>query len=158
MHPRATNLSTRTLDVRRFGFDPAGALGSDNEYSGLAANRLPILASQDPGMHAPFGNVLGAEVTCEAFDRTIIHGLDRDRLVGPERRFLFAGRRLAPTRVWRAGAFPRGNHVVGQGVIPPFRWADCRLPGNRQRTAGACLEAARVHRAVSGESSHAGQV
>jgi hypothetical protein len=32
-------------------------------------------------MHAPFGNVLRAEVTCEAFDRTIIHRLGRDRLV-----------------------------------------------------------------------------
>lgn len=31
-----------------------GALGSTNEYSGLAANnRLAILASQNPGMHVP---------------------------------------------------------------------------------------------------------
>jgi len=76
---------------------PRVRLGPTTNTQGLPPNRLPILASQDPGMHAPFGNVLRAEVTCEAFDRTIIHGLDRDRLVGPETRFLFAGRRLATT-------------------------------------------------------------
>jgi hypothetical protein len=43
MHPRVTNLSTRTLDVRRFGFEPVGALGSDNEYSGLAAEPAPYI-------------------------------------------------------------------------------------------------------------------
>ena len=37
MHPLATNISTPTCDVRRFGFEPAGALEIDNEYSGLAA-------------------------------------------------------------------------------------------------------------------------
>jgi hypothetical protein len=50
MRPRITNKSTRTFDVFRFGFESAGALGFDNEYSGLAArNRLAILASQNPG-------------------------------------------------------------------------------------------------------------
>jgi transposase len=37
MHLRATNNSTPTLDVHRFGFEPTGALEITNEYSGLAA-------------------------------------------------------------------------------------------------------------------------
>src|SRR5258705_410606 len=76
---------------------PRVRLGPTTNTQGLPPNRLPILASQDPGMHAPFGNVLRAEVTCEACDRTIIHRLGRDRLVRPEARFLFAGRRLVAT-------------------------------------------------------------
>jgi len=32
----ATNISTRTLDVFRFGFESAAALKLDNEHSGYA--------------------------------------------------------------------------------------------------------------------------
>ena len=84
MHLRVTNLSTRTLDVRRFGFEPAGALGSDNEYSGRAAEPAPYIGFAGPKNACPFGNVLRGEVTCEAGDRTSIHGLGRDRLGRPE--------------------------------------------------------------------------
>ena len=38
MRLRITNKSTRTFDVFRFGFESAGALGFDNEYSGHAAD------------------------------------------------------------------------------------------------------------------------
>lgn len=54
MHPRVTNLSTRTLDVRCFGFEPAGALGSDNEYSGLAAEPAPYIGFAGPKNACPF--------------------------------------------------------------------------------------------------------
>jgi hypothetical protein len=37
-------------------------LGPTTNTQGLPPNRFPILAPQDPGMHAPFGNVLRAEV------------------------------------------------------------------------------------------------
>ena len=80
MHPRVTNLSTRTLDVRRFGFEPAGALGSDNEYSGLAAEPAPYIGFAGPKQACPLGNVLRVEVSCEASGRTTIHGVGRDRL------------------------------------------------------------------------------
>ena len=36
MHPLATNMTTPTRDVHRFGFEPAGALEIADEYSGLA--------------------------------------------------------------------------------------------------------------------------
>ena len=36
MHPRTTNKSTQTSDVRGFSFESAGALALDNEYSGFA--------------------------------------------------------------------------------------------------------------------------
>lgn len=36
MHPLATNICARTYDVHRFTFEPAGALETTNEYSGLA--------------------------------------------------------------------------------------------------------------------------
>jgi len=55
MHPRATNIATRTFDVRRFGFDPAGALGSANEYSGLAAEPAPYIGFAGPKHACPFG-------------------------------------------------------------------------------------------------------
>jgi hypothetical protein len=55
MRPQITNESTRTFDVFRFGFESAGALGFDNEYSGLAVeSRLAILASQNLGTHVSF--------------------------------------------------------------------------------------------------------
>ena len=62
MHPWATNISTRTLNVRRFGFEPRVRLGPLTNTQGLPPNRLPILASQGPGMHAPLGNVLRVEL------------------------------------------------------------------------------------------------
>jgi hypothetical protein len=36
LHRSATNIPTQTSDVRRFGFEPTGALELLNEYSGLA--------------------------------------------------------------------------------------------------------------------------
>ena len=36
MHPRTTNESTQTSDVRGFSFESAGVLALDNEYSGFA--------------------------------------------------------------------------------------------------------------------------
>ena len=36
MHPQTTNKTTQTRDVYRFGFESAGALEFDNEYSGFA--------------------------------------------------------------------------------------------------------------------------
>jgi hypothetical protein len=41
MRLRITNTSAITLDVHRFSFESAGALGFDNEYSGFAASRKP---------------------------------------------------------------------------------------------------------------------
>ena len=81
MHRRVTNLSTRTLDVRRFGFEPAGALGSYNEYSGLAAEPAPYIGFAGPKNACPLTNVLRGEATCEACVRTSIHSPGRDRLV-----------------------------------------------------------------------------
>jgi hypothetical protein len=81
MHPRVTNKSTRTFDVLCFGFEPAGALGSANEHSGLAAEPAPYIGFAGPEHACPLGNVLGVEVTCEASGRTTVHGVDGDRLV-----------------------------------------------------------------------------
>jgi len=36
MHPLTTNICAQTYDVYRFGFESAGVLEIDNEYSGLA--------------------------------------------------------------------------------------------------------------------------
>ena len=36
MHPATTNKTTPTLDVHSVGFESAGVLEIDNEYSGLA--------------------------------------------------------------------------------------------------------------------------
>ena len=80
MHPRVTNKSTRTFDVSGFGFEPAGALGSANEYSGLAAEPAPYIGFAGPKHACPLGNVLRMEVSCEASGRTTIHGVGRDRL------------------------------------------------------------------------------
>jgi hypothetical protein len=55
MHPLVTNPSTRTLDVLRFGFEPASALGSDNEYLGLAAEPAPYVGFAGPEHACPFG-------------------------------------------------------------------------------------------------------
>jgi len=58
MHPRVTNKSTRTLDVLRFGFEPAGALGSANEYSGLAAKPAAYIGFAGPKHACPFGQCI----------------------------------------------------------------------------------------------------
>src|SRR5215475_1404799 len=63
------------------GSSPRVRLGPITNTQGLPPNRLPILASQDPSMHAPLGDVLHVEVGCEACGRTIIHGVGRGRLV-----------------------------------------------------------------------------
>src|SRR5262245_61214882 len=63
------------------GSSPRVRLGPLTNTQGLPPNRLPILASQGPRMHAPLGNVLGVEVICEAGGRTTIHGVGGDRLV-----------------------------------------------------------------------------
>jgi hypothetical protein len=55
MHPRVTNNPTRTLDVCGFGFEPAGALGSNNEYSGLAAEPAPYIGFAGPEHACSFG-------------------------------------------------------------------------------------------------------
>ena len=55
MHPRVTNISTRTFDVLGFGFEPAGALGSANEYSGLAAEPAPYIGFAGTQACMPFG-------------------------------------------------------------------------------------------------------
>jgi len=46
--PTDYEYSTLTFDVFGFGFESVGALGFTNEYSGLAAQQLAILASQNP--------------------------------------------------------------------------------------------------------------
>jgi hypothetical protein len=53
MHPRTTNISTRSFDDPGFIFESAGALGFVNEYSGHAVISATILPSQNPGMHGP---------------------------------------------------------------------------------------------------------
>ena len=44
MRPRITNISTQTFDVHSIGFEPAGALGFVNEYSGSAVTPAPYIA------------------------------------------------------------------------------------------------------------------
>src|SRR5215475_10221204 len=63
------------------GSSPWVRLGPITNTQGLPSNRLPILASQGPSMHAPLGNVLHVEVNCEASNRTAIHSVGRNRLV-----------------------------------------------------------------------------
>lgn len=81
MHPRVTNLPTRTFDVRRFGFEPTGALESDNEYSGLAAEPAPYIGFAGLKNACPFDHVLRGEATGEACHRTSMHSAGGDRLV-----------------------------------------------------------------------------
>ena len=50
MRPRITNISAITLDVHRFSFESADALGFDNEYSGFAVT--PALLSGDKNSHS----------------------------------------------------------------------------------------------------------
>jgi hypothetical protein len=44
MRLRITNTSAITLDVHRFSFESAGALGFDNEYSGYAVTPAHYIA------------------------------------------------------------------------------------------------------------------
>ena len=44
MRLRITNTSAITLDVQRFSFESAGALGFDNEYSGFAVTPAHYIA------------------------------------------------------------------------------------------------------------------
>lgn len=46
MHPQATNVSAESLDDQRLIFDPAGALESNDEYSGIAVTPAPKSLSQ----------------------------------------------------------------------------------------------------------------
>jgi hypothetical protein len=48
MRPRITNISAKTLDVHRFSFESAGALGFDNEYSGFAVEPAHYIAFAEP--------------------------------------------------------------------------------------------------------------
>ena len=81
MRPRGTNISTEHLMFTALNSSPRARLGPTTNTQGLPPNRLPILASQGPSMHAPLGNVLHVEVSCEASRRTTIHGVGRGRLV-----------------------------------------------------------------------------
>lgn len=65
MHPQATNSSTQTCDVFRFGFGSAGALELVNEYSGHAVAPAPILASQSSSMHVPLQELAAREARDE---------------------------------------------------------------------------------------------
>lgn len=49
LHLRVTNISTQTFDVRRFGFDLAGALELLNEYSGYAEPSALYIAFAELG-------------------------------------------------------------------------------------------------------------
>ncbi len=48
MRPRITNISATTFDVHRFSFESAGALGFDNEYSGVAVKPAHYIAFAEP--------------------------------------------------------------------------------------------------------------
>ena len=48
MRPRITNILAETLDVHRFSFESAGALGFDNEYSGFAVLPAHYIAFAEP--------------------------------------------------------------------------------------------------------------
>src|SRR4029453_351738 len=109
------------------GSSPRVRLGPITNTQGLPPNRLPILASPGPRMHAPLRNVLRVEVSCEATWRTTIHGAGRGGLVRQEARVLFAGCRVAAVRARRGGSPPRGDRSVGESAVSALRGADCRL-------------------------------
>ncbi len=48
MRPRITNITATTLDVHRFSFESAGALGFDNEYSGFAVKPAHYITFAEP--------------------------------------------------------------------------------------------------------------
>lgn len=53
MHPRITNISTQTRDVRRFSFESAGALALNNEYSGFAVRPAHYIAFAERKLARP---------------------------------------------------------------------------------------------------------
>ena len=57
MHPRATNISTQTSDVRRFSFESAGALAFDNEYSGFAVLPAHYIAFAERKRAGPWRSI-----------------------------------------------------------------------------------------------------
>ena len=65
MHLRITNKTTQAFDAFRFDFGSAGALELTNEYSGLAAQPAPILASQSSSKHVPRDDCSTAETDDE---------------------------------------------------------------------------------------------
>jgi len=78
MHLRITNSSTQAFDAFRFVFGSAGALELTNEYSGLAVQPAPILASQSSSKHVPGGDCNTAETDDEPISGDFLHGLRRD--------------------------------------------------------------------------------
>jgi len=67
MHPQATNDSAESRDDQRLIFEPAGAPGFINEYSGFAVAPAPISLSQNSSMHVPTQTVARQEVTHELY-------------------------------------------------------------------------------------------
>jgi hypothetical protein len=57
MRLRITNFSAKTPDVHRFGFESAGALERDNEYSGLAVAPALYIAFAAPKHAHPVPSV-----------------------------------------------------------------------------------------------------
>ena len=57
MHPRTTNKSTQTSDVRGFSFESAGALALDNEYSGFAVLPAHYIAFAERKRARPWGSI-----------------------------------------------------------------------------------------------------
>ncbi len=53
MHPRITNKSTQTRDVRRFSFESAGVLAFLNEYSGFAVRPAHYIAFAERKLARP---------------------------------------------------------------------------------------------------------
>src|SRR5690349_20348131 len=53
MHPRITNKSTQTRDVRRFSFESAGVLALLNEYSGFAVRPAHYIAFAERKLARP---------------------------------------------------------------------------------------------------------
>src|SRR5258708_33690757 len=54
MHPWTTNKSTQTLDDCGFSFESAGALASDNEYSGFAVAPAHYIAFAERKHACPY--------------------------------------------------------------------------------------------------------
>ena len=57
MHPRTTNISTQTSDVRGFSFESAGALALDNEYSGFAVLPAHFIAFAERKRARPWRSI-----------------------------------------------------------------------------------------------------
>ena len=96
----STNIPTATFDVHGFRFEPSGALGFVNEYSGYAV--LPafyIAFAELKHRGSPTINLTLREVRHEASFLRRVHRLHRHRLGRQEARYLFAGRTPRATRV-----------------------------------------------------------